>query len=101
MWTQRSAPLSVIVAVLGPEIVLTPNVGYKPVHPTYKKCASDVEKVCIRRRNSVHRKYEKCASDLRKVCIRSTKSVHPTYKVCILPTKSMQPTYKKYAADLQ
>ena len=72
MWTQRSAPLPVIVAVHGPEIVLTPNVGYKPVHPTYKKCASDVEKVWIRRR--------KCSSKLRKVCIRSTKSVHPNYK---------------------
>ena len=82
-----------IVAVLGPEIVLTPNVGYKPVHPTYKKCASDVEIVFIVNTKSVHPIYEKCASDLQ--------SVHPTYKKYAADLQKVAADLQKVASDLQ
>ena len=42
----------------------------KSVHPTYKSCPSDLQKLCS------------CASDLQKLYIPPTKSVHLTYESC-------------------
>ena len=39
--------------------------------------------------------YKKCASDLQKLCIQPTKRVHPTYNWCY------HLTYKKCTSDLQ
>ena len=57
------------------------------VHLTYKSCAFDLQKLCIRPKKVVHPTYksfspdlQNCASDLQKLCIRSTKGLHPTYR---------------------
>ena len=64
---------------------------------TYKKCASNLQKLCIRPTKvyiqptidgtiwptkSVHPTYKKCISYLQKMYIEPKKSVHPTYKKC-------------------
>ena len=46
----------------------------KVVHPAYKMCAFDLQKLCIRPTNVVHPTYKNCAFDLKKLCIRPTKS---------------------------
>jgi len=59
----------------------------KCVHPTYKKCISDLQNVYT--------------SDLQKVYIGPTKSVHPTYKKSLTDLQMhIRPT-KKCTSDLQ
>ena len=58
----------------------------KCVHQTYEMC----EAFHIVR----HLTYKMCASDLQKLCIRPIKVVHPTY------TKVVHQTYKSCASDL-
>ena len=79
------------------------------MHPTYKSCVSDLQKLCIRLTKVVHPIYKSCASDLQKFFIRPTKVVHLTYKsrasytlmLCIRHTKVVHPTYKRSASNLQ
>ena len=62
--------------------------------------------MCIRLARSVHPTQKKCASELQNLCIRPTKVVYPTYKImCIRLTKSVHLTYKIYkscsSSDIQ
>ena len=55
----------------------------KIVHPTNKKCTSDLQKEYIQPTKSLHLiPYKNSISDLQRVYIWPTKSVHPTYKKC-------------------
>ena len=75
---------------------------------TYKKCASELQKLCIRPTKSVHPTYnwwyhltyKKCTSDLQKVYIWPTKSLSDLQKVYIEPKKSVHLTCKKCTFDL-
>ena len=62
------------------------NKGYlrplKCLHPTYKSCAPNLQKLCIPPTQVVHPTYKSCASHLHKLCIPPTQVVHPTYKSC-------------------
>ena len=85
-----------VAAALGPLACFSRSVRprlYLIYHPTYKKCAFDLQKVfiqprkiCIRPTKCVHLTYKSCASDLQKLCIWPTKIVHPTYKYYVHPT---------------
>ena len=50
------------------------------MHPTYKKCASDLQNLCIRPTKVLHPTYKSSASDLQKLCIRPTTGLHPTQR---------------------
>ena len=58
------------------------SISTKIAHLTYTNCQFDLRKVPIRPTKNAHLTYEKCPSGLRKMPIEPTKSAHPTYENC-------------------